>query len=100
VLSVRADLLAMPDNRTPSRCDFTSEALSNALQALRVARHQVRLAQPHAPSWRLEDALAEVEDDLNAGLARIQAASADDDAEAEESGEVERVRRAWHPLAA
>ena len=68
-------------------------------QLLRAARHQARLAQAGAAP-RMEDALAEVEDKLSEQLAALESAGDADLADAEESGEAERVRQSWRPLRA
>ena len=48
----------------------------------------------------MQDALAELEDALSDHLAAIETAADDDKADAEDSGEAERERRAWRPLRA
>ena len=68
-------------------------------RALKVARHQVRLAQATARP-RMEDALVGLEDALSDQIAWLKNAAEDDKADAEESGEAERERQAWRPLRA
>jgi len=48
----------------------------------------------------MQDALAALEDALADHLAAIETAADDDKADAEDSGEAERERRAWRPLRA
>jgi hypothetical protein len=48
----------------------------------------------------MQDALAELEDALSDHLATIETAADDDNADAEDSGEAERERRAYYPLRA
>jgi hypothetical protein len=76
------------------------DPLSRALAALRVARHQVRLAYGDTDSWRLETVLSEIDDDLGVHLSTIENAVDDDAAEAEETGEADARRQAWLPLRA
>jgi hypothetical protein len=74
------------------------DQLSRACAALRVARHQVRLAYGDAGSWRLEAVLSDIEDEIGVHLSQIQEAVDDDAAEAEESGQAASLRQAWLPL--
>ena len=74
------------------------DALSRAKAALRVARHQVRLAYGDTDSWRLEAVLSDIEDEIGVHLSQIQQAVDDDAADAEESGEAASLRQAWLPL--
>jgi hypothetical protein len=76
---------------------FTGDPLTRAMDALKVALHQVRLAQHATNSWRLEDALSEIEDDLGVDISRIRDAVEDDVADAEYSGEAEARRQPWLP---
>jgi hypothetical protein len=46
----------------------------------------------------MRDALAELEDTLSDHLAAIETAADDDRADAEESGDAARKRRAYYPL--
>ena len=67
------------------------------VQVLEIARHLARAAQ--GPAYpHMQDALAELEDALSDHLAAIETAADDDKADAEESGEAERERRACYPL--
>ena len=72
---------------------------SRIAQLLRAARHQVRLAQAGA-SPRMQDALTELEDALSEQLSALDSAADADLADAEETGEAERVRQSWRPLKA
>jgi len=72
--------------------------LSRAKAALRVARHQVRLAYADTESWRLEAVLSDIEDEIGVHLTQIREAVDDDAADAEESGEAASLRQAWLPL--
>lgn len=74
------------------------DPLSRAKAALRVARHQVRLAYGDTDSWRLEAVLSDIEDEIGIHLSRIEDAVDDDAAEEEESGEAALLRQAWLPL--
>jgi hypothetical protein len=76
---------------------FTGDPITRAIDALKVAKHQVRLAQHATNNWRLEGALSDIEDDLGADLSRIQDAVDDDAADAEYSGEAEARRQTWSP---
>jgi len=64
---------------------------------LEIARHLARVAQGPADR-HMQDALAALEDALADHLAAIETAADDDKADAEDSGEAERERRAWRPL--
>ena len=72
---------------------------SRVAQLLRAARHQTRLAQAGARP-RMQDALTELEDALSDHLGALECAANADLADAEESGEAERIRQSWHPLRA
>lgn len=76
---------------------LSGDTLARAIEALRVAKHQVRLALHRTESIRLEEALSEIEDDLAVDLSRIRGAVDDDNAEAEYSGEAEARRHTWFP---
>ena len=71
------------------------DPVTRAIDALKVAKHQVRLAQHATNSARVEDALSDVEDDLAADLGRILNAVEGDVAEAEYNGEAEARRQTW-----
>jgi hypothetical protein len=66
---------------------------------LRAARHQARVAQAGAQP-RMQDALTELEDTLSDQLAALESAADADLADAEESGEAERIRQSWRSLRA
>lgn len=74
--------------------------LTRAIAALRVAREQVRLAIADVESWRVEEGLSEIEDEIGVQLAKIDDAAEADAAELEESGEAAARRQAWLPLRA
>ena len=72
---------------------------SRVAQLLRAARHQARLAQAGARP-RMQDALTELEDALSEHLGALEGAADADLADAEDSGEAERIRQSWRPLRA
>jgi hypothetical protein len=72
---------------------------SRVAQVLRAARHQARLAQAGARP-RMQDALTELEDALSDHLGALECAADADLADADESGEAERIRQSWRPLRA
>ncbi len=72
---------------------------SRVAQLLRAARHQARLAQAAARP-RMQDALTELEDALSDQLGALESAADADLADAEETGEAERMRQSWRPLRA
>jgi hypothetical protein len=72
---------------------------SRVAQLLRAARHQARLAQSGARP-RMQDALTELEDALCDQLGALEGAADADLADAEETGEAERMRQSWRPLRA
>jgi hypothetical protein len=72
---------------------------SRVAELLRMARHQARLAQGGARP-RMQDALTELEDALSEQLSALDSAADADLADAEESGEAERIRQSWRPLRA
>jgi hypothetical protein len=74
--------------------------LERAVAALRVARHQVRLAQGDTKSARLEGVLEDIEDDLGAHLKRIDDALEDDADDFADSAEWWALRQAELPLRA
>jgi hypothetical protein len=86
----------MPDQDTFT---LSGDYENRVLEALKVAQHQVRLAQPRATP-RMQDALTGLDDTLSDQIAWLENAAEDDKADAEESGEAERERQAWHPLRA
>jgi hypothetical protein len=89
-------LMAQQDTVTPSG---TYEKKSRVAQLLRAARHQARLAQAGARP-RMQDALTELEDALSDQLGALESAAEADLADAEESGEAERIQQSWRPLRA
>lgn len=76
------------------------DPLARAIAALRVARHQVRLAQGDTQSPRLEDVLADIEDDIGAHLKGIEDALEDDADDLAEGTEWWALRQAELPLRA
>jgi hypothetical protein len=72
---------------------------SRVAELLRAARHQARLAQAGARP-RMQDALVELEDALSDQLGALESAAEADLADAEETGEAERIRQSWRPLRA
>jgi hypothetical protein len=66
-------------------------------EVLRIAKHQVRLAQPGAAP-RTQDALVALEDALSDQIAWLEDAAQDDKADADFELELERA--AWQPLRA
>jgi hypothetical protein len=76
------------------------DPLARALAALRIARHQVRLACSDTASARVEAALIDIEDQITDQISRIADAVDDDAADAEESGQAKHHRQAWLPLRA
>jgi len=83
----------------PATFTLTGDYENRVLEALRVAQHQVRLAQGGA-ARRMQYALAGLEDALSDQIAWLENAAEDDMADAEGSGEAERERRAYYPLRA
>jgi hypothetical protein len=75
---------------------LSGEHLDRLRQALKVAGHQTRIAQTSGYGRHVEDTLTEIEEAIGDHLARIENALDDDKAEAEESGEAERARRAYY----
>ena len=80
----------------PDTFTLTGAYENRVLEALRVAQHQVRLAQAQAAP-RMLSALVGLEDALSDQIAWPENAAEDD---AEESGEAERERQTWRPLRA
>lgn len=76
---------------------LVGDPVTRAIGALKVAKHQVRLAQHATSNRRLEGALSDIEDDLGVDLTRIQDAVDDDAADAEFSGDAEARRQTWLP---
>jgi hypothetical protein len=78
---------------------LTGDYENRVLEALKVAQHQVRLAQAGAAP-RMQDALVGLDDALSDQIAWLENAAEDDKADAEERGEAERERQSWWPLRA
>jgi hypothetical protein len=76
------------------------DPLARAKAALRVARHQVRLAYGASGSSRLETVLEDIEDDIGAHLVRIDDAVQDDADDAADTAEWWTQRQAELPLRA
>ena len=87
-----ADLIGF-DNIT-----LKGDPLSRAKAAVRVARQQVRLASSDTNSWRLEEVLSGIEDEIGVHLHRIENAQEDDAAALVESAPT--PLQAWLPLRA
>jgi hypothetical protein len=83
----------------PETFTLSGDYENRVLEALKVAQHQVRLAQTQAAP-RMQAALVGLDDALSDQIAWLENAAEDDKAEAEESGEAEREREAWFPRAA
>jgi hypothetical protein len=83
----------------PDTFTLTGAYENRVLEALRVAQHQVRLAQAQAAPRTLS-ALVGLEDALSDQIAWLENAAEDDKADAEESGDAERERQTWRPLRA
>ena len=83
----------------PDTFTLTGDPENRVLEALRVAQHQVRLAQGGAAP-RMQDALAALEDALSDQIAWLENAAEDALSDAEESWEVEHERHAYYPLKA
>jgi hypothetical protein len=85
--------------QVPDTFTLSGDYEQRLVQVLEIARHLARVAQ--GPAYRhMQDALAELEDALSDHLAAIETAADDDKADAEDSGEAERERRAYYPLRA
>ena len=83
----------------PATFTLSGDHDQRVLEVLRVAQHQVRLAQGGAAS-RMHDALVGLEDALSDQIAWLENAAEDDKAHAEEAAEAERERRAYCQLRA
>jgi hypothetical protein len=86
-------------NDVPATFTLSGDYENRVVEALKIAQHQVRLAQPEA-AQRMQDALVGLDDALSDQIAWLENAAADDKADAEDSGEAERERPAWLPLRA
>jgi hypothetical protein len=89
----------MQRKAVPATFTLSGDQDQRALDVLRVAQHQVRLAQAGAAP-RMQVALIGLEDALSDQIAWLENAAEDDKANAEESGEAERERHAYYPLRA
>lgn len=78
---------------------LTGNWADHVVQLLRMTGHFARLAQLEARPHKL-DALNELDALVTDQLAALENADEDDRADAEESGEAERKRRAYYPLRA
>ena len=85
--------------QVPDTFTLSGDYEQRLVQVLEIARHLARVAQGPADP-HMQDALAELEDALSDHLAAIETAADDDKADAEDSGEAERERRAYYPLRA
>ena len=81
----------------PDTFTLSGDCENRVLEALRVAKHQVRLAQPGAAP-RMQDALVGLEDALSDHMAWLENAAQDDKGEADFQAELEQA--AWQPLRA
>jgi hypothetical protein len=86
-------------NNVPETFTLTGDYENRVAELLRIAQHEARLAQGVAAP-RMQDALTDLEDALSDQLAALDNAAEDDKADAENTGEAERERQAWHPLRA
>jgi hypothetical protein len=83
--------------QVPDTFTLAGDYEQRLVQVLEIARHLARVAQ--GPAYRhMQDALAKLEDALSDHLAAIETAGDDGRADAEDSGEAERERRAYYPL--
>lgn len=84
------------------RIALTGDWDDRVVQLLRMARHYARVAQTSARPHRRhkEDVLFELDGVLTDQIAALGNADEDDKADAEESGDAERARRAYYPLRA
>jgi hypothetical protein len=76
---------------------LSGEHLDRLRQALKVAKHQARIAQTDGYGRHVEDALVDLKEAIGDHLARIENAVDDDRAEAEDSDEAARQRQSWFP---
>jgi hypothetical protein len=84
------------DQSVPDTFTLSGDNVSRLTQLLRLAQRHARLDQvmigPH-----LQDTLTDLEDALSDQIAALDNAAQDDSADAEESGEADRQRRASYP---
>jgi len=83
----------------PATFTLTGDQDQRVLEVLKVAQHQVRLAQGGAAP-RMLDALVGLEDAISDQIAWLENAAEDDRADAEEAAEAERERPAYYQLRA
>jgi hypothetical protein len=83
----------------PDTFTLSGDHENRVLEALRVAQHQVCLAQAQAAP-RMQDALVGLGDALSDQVAWLENAAEEDKADAEASGEAARERQSWPPLRA
>ena len=81
----------------PTTFILSGDHENRVLEALRVAQHQVRLAQSGAAP-RMQEALVSLEDALSDQLAWLENAAQDDKADADFQAALEQA--AWQPLRA
>jgi hypothetical protein len=94
------NLRTMPmETDVPATFTLSGDYEHRVLEVLRVAQHQVRLAQGGAAP-RMQDALVGLEDALSDQIAWLENAAEDDKADADESGEAGAERRTYYPLRA
>jgi len=84
-------------NDVPATFILSGDYENRVLEALRVAQHQVRLAQSGAAP-RMQEALVSLEDALSDQLAWLENAAQDDKADADFQAALEQA--AWQPLRA
>jgi hypothetical protein len=89
--------MASTSDRDFSIVTLQGDPLERAKSALRVARHQVRVASGGTESPRLETVLEDIEDDLGGHLKRIDDAVQDDADDFAESAEWWALRQAEQP---
>ena len=93
------NLRTMPmQTDVPATFTLSGDYEHRVLEVLRVAQHQVRLAQGGAAP-RMQDALVGLEDALSDQIAWLENAAEADKADAEEAAEAER-ERAYYRLRA
>ena len=93
----RLNLQTMPtQTEVPATFTLSGDYEHRVLEVLKVAKHQVRLAQGDAAP-RMQDALVGLEDALSDQISWLENAAEDDKADAEDFGEAEPERRAYYP---
>jgi hypothetical protein len=81
----------------PATFTLSGDHENRVVEVLRVAKHQVRLAQPGAAP-RMQDALVGLEDALSDQIAWLENAARDDKADSNFQAELKQA--AWQPLRA